>query len=166
MNLTARLHDLSEALTAQIIDLIRDLTMEELLDQTADDVKPVPSKPKAPRKARKTRTVAAQERSAPAAVEKARPEAPPDPVPQPAPQPLRKLPFRESSLPSYRKEIEARLEKAVYDFIVSNPGADAGLVSMKIGVPVGKAQGLLDDFVMKGRMSMKSGERGRCYRVS
>lgn len=157
MNLNNRLHDLSQDLTAQIIDIIRDLTLEELLELVGEKGEQDLPKPKTrPRpKARKKRAVSAPKQSAPPVVEETKPEPPP--------KPKRKLPPREPSVPSYRKEIEARLEKAIYDFIVANPGADAGLVSMKIGIPVAKAQGVLDGFVMKGNMRMTSGERGRCY---
>ena len=81
MTLTTRLHDLSQALTAQIIDIIRDLTLEELLELTAEGTpkarrkKTAASKPKP--KVRKKRAVSAPKQSASPVVEETKPEPPP-----------------------------------------------------------------------------------------
>ena len=46
-----------------------------------------------------------------------------------------------------------------------NPGTDAEIVAVRLGMPKGQAQGLLDDLVISGRLRMKSGQHGRCYVV-
>jgi len=37
------------------------------------------------------------------------------------------------------------------------------IVAVRVGLPKGKAQDLLDDLVLRGRLRMKSGQHGRCY---
>ena len=46
-----------------------------------------------------------------------------------------------------------------------NPGTDAEIVAVHVVLPKGKAQDVLDDLVLKGRLRMKSGQHGRCYVV-
>jgi len=51
----------------------------------------------------------------------------------------------------------------VLKFVEQNPETDAEIVSQRVGMPKGKAQGLLDDLVLRGKLRMKSGQHGRCY---
>jgi hypothetical protein len=64
---------------------------------------------------------------------------------------------------AFRRAEQERLETAVLKFVSQNPGTDAEIVAVRVGLPKGKAQGLLDDLVLKGRLRMKSGQHGRCY---
>ena len=50
-------------------------------------------------------------------------------------------------------------------FVAQNPGTDAEIVAVRLGLQKGQAQGLLDDLVLRGKLRMKSGQHGRCYVV-
>ena len=64
---------------------------------------------------------------------------------------------------AFLRSEQERLETAVLKFVAQNPGTDAEIVAVRVGLQKGKAQGLLDDLVLKGRLRMKSGQHGRCY---
>jgi len=57
------------------------------------------------------------------------------------------------------------MDTAVLKFVGQNPGTDAEIVAVRVGLPKGQAQGLLDDLVISGHLWMKSGQHGRCYVV-
>ena len=80
----------------------------------------------------------------------------PQSLPQTAPQPI----------PFYKQAEKDRFEKAVMEFVTLNPGTDAGQLSMRLGVPLTKAQTTLDEFAFSGRLKMTSGSHGRQYRVN
>jgi DNA-binding IclR family transcriptional regulator len=67
---------------------------------------------------------------------------------------------------AFRRSEQERLEAAVLKFVAANPGTDAEIVAVRVGMPKGQAQGLLDDLVIRGRLRMKSGQHGRCYVVA
>ncbi|MFO8074088.1 MAG: hypothetical protein R6V85_19690 [Polyangia bacterium] len=95
--------------------------------------------------------------------EAAAPTPEPEPeaaAPAPAPKP------RPTVVSSYRRAERERLEEAVVDFVSRNPGTDAEPVSARLGLPKGRAQTVLDDLVLRGTLSMTSGQHGRCYSVA
>ena len=49
------------------------------------------------------------------------------------------------------------------DFVGQNPGTDAEIVAVRVGLPKGQAQIVLDDLALRGKLRMKSGQHGRCY---
>jgi hypothetical protein len=76
------------------------------------------------------------------------------------------VPLPEDRAAAFRRVEQERLESTVLEFVGQNPGTDAEIVSVRVGVPKGKAQGLLDDSVLRGRLRMKSGQHGRCYVIA
>jgi len=79
------------------------------------------------------------------------------------PAPL--FPPPEDHAAAFRKAEQERLESAVLKFVGQNPDTDAEIVAVRVGLPKGQAQGLLDDLVLRGKLRMKSGQHGRCYVV-
>lgn len=150
MTLERNLKNLVANFSQQVVDLIRELTIEELLELTADVIVPKPRSIPKKKKRTKSKTTAPVPISEPVAEE-------PIQVETTAPKP---------TMPPFRRAEQERLEKTVLTFVKENPGADAGLVSMRLGVPVARAQTVLDDFVMMGKMKMASGQHGRCYSLA
>jgi hypothetical protein len=75
------------------------------------------------------------------------------------------VPPPEDRAAAFRRAEQERLESAVLKFVEQNPGTDAEIVAVRVGLPKGQAQGLLDDLVLRGKLRMKSGQHGRCYVV-
>jgi hypothetical protein len=93
------------------------------------------------------------------------PEAPTTIEPDEARPVARVVPPPEDRAAAFRRAEQERLESAVLKFVAANPGTDAEIVAVRVGLPKGQAQGLLDDLVLRGRLRMKSGQHGRCYSV-
>jgi hypothetical protein len=173
--LELRLHQLSLAFARRVAGIVSGLTIEELAALCGEDGVPVAKAPR--KKARPTPKARPATKARPKARRKSarsalpvktkRPASTPiteaiEPVPE-APPSFRVVPQPEDRAAAFRRAEPERLESAVLKFVSQNPETDAEIVSQRVGLPKGKAQGLLDDLVLGGRLRMKSGQHGRCY---
>jgi hypothetical protein len=160
-----QLHDLAAAFARRIAKLIGELTIGELAALCGDGApvakarrkktRPAPkARPKARRKAKAVVSTGSMPSTG------STPSTEPPPLP---PVPARILPPPEDRAAAFLRTERERLETAVLKFVEQNPETDAEIVAVRVGLPKGKAQGLLDDLVLKGRLRMKSGQHGRCY---
>jgi hypothetical protein len=163
--LELRLHQLSIDFARRVAGIIRGLTVEELLALTAGQDRPVarPTRKPRPKKRRKTRPAPTAAGSIPSISSTV---SMPSTEPPPAPPVARVVPPPEDRAAAFRRAEQERLESAVLKFVAANPGTDAEIVAVRVGLPKGQAQGLLDDLVISGRLRMKSGQHGRCYSVA
>jgi hypothetical protein len=162
-----QLHDLAAAFARRIAKLIGELTIEELAALCGDGA-PVA-------KARRKKTAAPKPRTrkkAPRAPRPAlkplvetlaMPEAPTTIEPAETRPVPRVLPPPEDRAAAFQRTERERLETAVLKFVEQNPETDAEIVAVRVGLQKGKAQDVLDDLVLRGRLRMKSGQHGRCY---
>lgn len=195
MKLEDRLREISIELTNQVIAIICSLSPNELngmaeVGSLTDLGKPRKEKTMRKRPARPKKKVTASRQAAarspqtnkepqavnsPPATDTVRRNRPRVPrrselgspkQPRPTPPSRSTPPALKRSVSSHHKEIEARLETAVFDFVSEHPGAGAQLVSRKLVIPVSKAQSVLAAFVLKGRMRMEPGEQGQRFHVA
>ncbi len=181
-NLELELEELAAGLASRVAAIVRGLTVEELLELTSghEEEPPASRKKRTPEKGawqrKKTKKKAAPRSEL---VEEPEPEPEPEPerpahqkpepeaaapAPEPTPEPQPRP--RPTAASSYRRAERERLEEAVFDFVSRNPGTDAEPVSARLGLPKSRAQTVLDDLVLRGTLSMTSGQHGRCYSVA
>jgi hypothetical protein len=162
--LELRLHQLSIDLARRVAGIVRGLSIEDLAALCAGDEVPAA---KAPRKAKPRPKPAPKPRPRAAASTRSTGSTGPTGSTEPPPPP----PVAKVVLPpsdraaAFRKAERERLESAVLKFVEQNPESDAEIVAVRVGMPKGQAQGLLDDLVLRGKLRMKSGQHGRCYVV-
>jgi outer membrane biosynthesis protein TonB len=175
-NLELELEELAAGLASRVAAIVRGLTVEELLELTSGhEEEPPASRKKRTSGKRAWQRKKTKKKAAPRSelVEEPEPERPahqkpepeaaapaPEPTPEPQPRP------RPTAASSYRRAERERLEEAVFDFVSRNPGTDAEPVSARLGLPKSRAQTVLDDLVLRGTLSMTSGQHGRCYSVA
>ena len=177
--LELRLRQLSRDFARRVAGIISALTIEELAALCGEDgvsvaktrrkktrpaLKP---KPKARRKAKPTPEAAAIPSSS---IRRSLGEGGQTSTePPPAPPHSRHSPQGEGGQPpedraaAFLRSERERLETAVLKFVSQNPGTDAEIVAVRVGLPKGKAQEVLDDLVLCGKLRMKLGQLGRCY---
>jgi hypothetical protein len=152
--LELRLHDLAAAFARRIAKMIGGLSIEELAALCDEGDAPVAKARRKTKAAVSTgstgSTVSTSIRHSPPKLQRRRGDGGQPP---------------EDRATAFRRAEQERLETAVLKFVALSPGTDAEIVSQRVGLPKGKAQDLLDDLVLKGRLRMKSGQHGRCYVV-
>ncbi|MFO8074397.1 MAG: hypothetical protein R6V85_21245 [Polyangia bacterium] len=178
--LERRLEDLALELTERICGILRGMTLAELTELAVEEGvrEPSPVEKKKPAPSRRKRRV--RSRKKPAASEPARAAEPqtaepsepkaatepePEAEPEPRPEPSKPMPVRDSAA-VYRRAEQERLENAVLSFVKNNPGTDAEPLSLRLGLPKGRAQSTLDDLVLRGVLKMTSGQHGRCFELA
>ncbi|MFO8071126.1 MAG: hypothetical protein R6V85_04550 [Polyangia bacterium] len=67
------------------------------------------------------------------------------------------------SISEYRRGMRLAIEKAVSSFVEEHPGADADSVSVRLGLPVGRARSVLEEMELRGELRGKSEPHGRFY---
>jgi len=67
------------------------------------------------------------------------------------------------SISEYRRSMRATIENAVSSLIEERPGADSDFVSVRLGLPVGRARSVLEEMALRGELRLESEQRGRCY---
>ncbi len=72
-------------------------------------------------------------------------------------------PRRVMSISEYRRSMRATIENAVSSLIEERPGADADFVSVRLGLPVGRARSVLEEMALRGELRVESEQHGRCY---
>jgi hypothetical protein len=170
--LELRLHQLSRDFARRVAGIICGLTIEELAALCGGGA-PVAKAPRKKRTAVRARTPrpasppsipSSSIRHSPPKLQRRRGDGGQTSTePPPAPPVFRAVPPPEDRAAAFRRAEQERLETAVLKFVEQNPGTDAEIVAVRVGMPKGQAQGLLDDLVLRGKLRMKSGQHGRCY---
>jgi len=181
--LELRLHQLSIDFARRVAGIIRGLTIEDLAALCGEDGVPAakaPTKKARPAPKAGPKAKARWKSARPASPVKTRGPASTPSIPSSSirrslgeggqtstepPPSFRVVQPPEDRATAFRRAEQERLESAVLKFVEQNPETDAEIVSQHVGLPKGKAQGLLDDLVLRGKLRMKSGQHGRCYLV-
>jgi hypothetical protein len=161
--LELRLHDLAATFARRVAGIISALTIEELAALCGDGAPVAKARRKKTRSKTRGKVRPAPEAASTGSTGSTASTLSTEPPP---PVPARILPPPEDRAAAFRRSERERLETAVLKFVEQNPGTDAEIVAVRVGLQKGKAQGLLDDLVLKGRLRMKSGQHGRCYVVA
>ncbi|MFO8074019.1 MAG: hypothetical protein R6V85_19335 [Polyangia bacterium] len=178
--LERQLNGLAEELSGRICGIVRGMTLAELTELAVEEEvrapspvekrKPAPARKK--KRARSARKPAASEPARAAEPQTAEPSEPkaatepePEAEPEPRPEPFKPMPVRDSAA-VYRRAEQERLENAVLSFVKNNPGTDAEPLSLRLGLPKGRAQSTLDDLVLRGVLKMTSRQHGRCFELT
>lgn len=67
------------------------------------------------------------------------------------------------SISEYRSSMRAAIENAVSSLVEEHPGFDVDFVSVRLGLPVGRARSVLDEMELRGELRVEAGQHGRCY---
>jgi hypothetical protein len=164
--LELRLHRLSLDFARRVAGIISELTIEDLAALSGEGASVAKTRRKKTRPVPRPRPAPKPKPRAAASTGSTRSTAStPSTEPPPAPPVFRVVQPPEDRAAAFRRAEQERLESAVLKFVEQNPGTDAEIVAVRVGLPKGQAQGLLDDLVLRGKLRMKSGQHGRCYRV-